>query len=215
MKPCVDDASNDLMAARPDDADGAEQLVERYAERVYRLALRIAGAKEDAEEVVEEALLAATRTVHSFAEESALGSWIYRTVGRVAHHRFKRRQQIGATAPDDVMPSLAPDGHFEPMDDWSARIDEPAVQGELGVVLAAAIDALPADYRTALILNDVEGAPKRAIADILDVDVSTMKAHVHRARLFVRKRLSEHFECGKPAARDRENRSPAVPHPIG
>ena len=104
MKPCVGNANIVAMAPRPDDPDGAEQLVERYAERVYQLALRIAGIEDDA---------------------------------------------------DDVMPSLAADGHFQLMGDWSARFDEPAVQGELGVIVAAAIDALPADYRTALILNDV------------------------------------------------------------
>jgi RNA polymerase sigma-70 factor (ECF subfamily) len=139
---------------------------------------------------------------------------MYRTVGRAAHHRFKRRH-AGAAAPADGVPSLAADGHFEPMDDWSARIDEPAMRGELGVILSAAIDALPADYRTALILHDVEGALKCDIADILDVDVPTVNSRVHRARLFVRKRLSEYFESGKSAVRDRVNRSPGAPHPIG
>jgi PhnB protein len=213
MKPCVGNANIAVMAPRPDDPDGAEQLVERYAARVYQLALRIAGVKDDAEEIVEEALLAASHTVPSFEDESAFGSWIYRTVGRAAHQRFKRWQHIGAPVPDDVMPSLAADGHFQPMDDWSARIDEPAVQGELGVIVTAAIDALPADYRTALILNDVEGASKPAIADILEVDVPTVNSRVHRARLFVRKRLSEHFGSGKSARRNRVNRSPGMPHP--
>jgi len=105
MKPCVGNANIAVMAPRPDDPDGAEQLVERYAARVYRLALRIAGVKDDAEEVVEEVLLAASHTVPSFVDESAFGSWIYRAVGRAAHQRFKRWQHIGAPVPDDVMPS--------------------------------------------------------------------------------------------------------------
>jgi DNA-directed RNA polymerase specialized sigma24 family protein len=53
MRPFVDDPGIDLMAAHLDGPDGAEQFVERHAERVYRLALRIAGVKDDAEEVVE------------------------------------------------------------------------------------------------------------------------------------------------------------------
>jgi RNA polymerase sigma-70 factor, ECF subfamily len=65
--------------------------------------------------------------------------------------------------------------------------------------LKEAIDALPADYRTALILHDVEGVSDPHIAEILGVDASAVRSRVHRARLFVRKRLSEYFESATAA----------------
>jgi len=65
------------------------------------------------------------------------------------------------------------------------------------MIVGEAIDALPADYRTALVLHDVEGLSWPDIVDVLDVDVPAVKARVHRARLFVRQRLSEYFETNK------------------
>jgi RNA polymerase sigma-70 factor (ECF subfamily) len=188
------DAARVAAPQRLDDLDGIVQLVERYGERAYRLALRIAGSREDVEEAVEHALLKASR-IGSFKDESALASWIDRTVAHAAHQRRKRLQHIGEASLDAAAPSLAADGHFGPLDDWSRRLDEPTLQVGLRTSLAEAIDALPADYRTALLLHDVEGMPRPDIAEILDVDVPVMKAYVHRARLFVRKRLSDYFEA--------------------
>jgi RNA polymerase sigma-70 factor (ECF subfamily) len=83
------------------------------------------------------------------------------------------------------------------MEDWSARIDQPALRRGLQTIVGEAIDALPADYRTALVLHDVEGVSRPDIADVLDVDVSSVKSRVHHARLFVQQRLSEYFEMGR------------------
>jgi RNA polymerase sigma-70 factor, ECF subfamily len=212
----VGDADTNLMAAPSlGDPDGAEQFVERYGDRLYRLALRITGVQEDAEGALEDALRMAAPTINSFTDESALRSWIYRTVAYTAHQKRKRRQHVDTAALDDVVPLLNADGHFEPMDDWSTRIDEPALQGELRSSLVEAIDALPADYGTALVLHDVEGASKQEIAEILDIDVPGVNSRVHRARLFVRERLSGYFESSKSGPRIGLNPSSRAEHPIG
>jgi RNA polymerase sigma-70 factor, ECF subfamily len=196
MELCVGDTERDLIAApRVGDLDGAEWLVERYGERAYRLAWRITGAVDDAEAATQNALLTAARAIHSVADEPALESWIYRTVAREAAERRRRRQPGDERALDAVVEALPSDGrHFEPMEDWSARIDEPALRGGLQTIILEAIDSLPADYRTALVLHDVEGVSRPDIADVLDVDVAAVKARVHRARLFLQQRLSEYFE---------------------
>jgi len=66
--------------------------------------------------------------------------------------------------------------------------------GGCGRALTAAIDALPPDYRTALVLHDVEGVANSEIAETLGVGLPTVKSRVHRARLFVRQRLSTYLE---------------------
>src|SRR4029450_6786100 len=81
MKLCADEARIALMTTRTDDLDGVEQLVERHAERLYRLAMRITGVKEDAEAVVEDALRAAISTMHVFGDEAAFAAWSHRAVG--------------------------------------------------------------------------------------------------------------------------------------
>ena len=191
------DVDADLVEAlRRGDPDAADQLVERHGDRVYRLAARITAMSQDAEEVAQDGLLTVARKIHMFKGGSAFGSWIDRITVAAAYQKLRtRRRQAEEIALDDVLPALDWNGrHFEPMDDWSGRVDERGVQAKLRQVMTKAIDALPPDDRTALVLHDVEGVSNSGIAEILGVDASSVKSRVHRARLFARKRLSEYFE---------------------
>jgi RNA polymerase sigma-70 factor (ECF subfamily) len=190
------DADAELVEAlRRQEADATERLVERFGDRVYRLTMRITGSREDAEEAAQDALWTAARRIDSFKGESAFGSWLYRIAANSAYQKLRtRKQRSREIAMDEVLPSLDGDGrHFEPMDDWTNRVDERALQGELRHVLEEAIDALPADYRTALVLHDVEGLSNPDIAESLGISLPAVKSRVHRSRLFVRKRLSEYL----------------------
>jgi len=193
--PRVDADAELVEALRREEPDAAERLVERYGDRVYRLAMRITGLNEDAEEAAQDALWTAARKIHMFKGESAFGSWVYRITANAAYQKLRtRRQKAAEIAIDDVLPSLDGDGrHFEPMDDWSNRVDEQALQGELRRVLQEAIDGLPADYRTALVLHDVEGLSNPDIAEALNISLPAVKSRVHRSRLFVRKHLADYL----------------------
>ncbi|MGH7308093.1 MAG: RNA polymerase sigma factor [Candidatus Rokuibacteriota bacterium] len=180
-------------ALRADVPQAMEQLVERYANRVYRLALRITSSHEDAEEVTQDALWTAGRKVHTFKGESAFGSWVYRITANAAYMKLRsRRATANEIALDDVLPAID-GGHFEPMDDWSLRVDEQTLQNELRGVLEGAIDRLPPDYRTALVLHDIEGLSNPDIAAALGISLPAVKSRVHRSRLFVRKQLAEYL----------------------
>jgi RNA polymerase sigma-70 factor (ECF subfamily) len=194
--PRVDADAELVEALRREEPDAPDRLVERYGDRVYRLAMRITGLKEDAEEAAQDALWTAARKVHMFKGESAFGSWIYRITANAAYQKLRtRRQKASEIALEDVLPSLDGDGrHFEPMDDWSNRVDEQALQGELRRVLQQAIDGLPPDYRTALVLHDVEGLSNPDIAEALNISLPAVKSRVHRSRLFVRKQLADYLK---------------------
>ncbi len=194
-RPRIDPDAALVEALRRDDVEAMEQLVERFADRVYRLALRITGSNEDAEEVTQDALWTAGRKIHTFKGESAFGSWLYRIAANAAYMKLRtRKAKAREIALDDVLPSLDEAGvHFEPMDDWSPSVDEQALQGELRSVLEAAIDELPPDYRSALVLHDVEGMSNPDIAEALGVSLPAVKSRVHRSRLFLRKRLSDYL----------------------
>ncbi|MEK7701222.1 MAG: sigma-70 family RNA polymerase sigma factor [candidate division NC10 bacterium] len=193
----VDGDARLVEALRRDDPEAPEILVERFGDRVYRLALRITGSNEDAEEAAQDALWTAARKIQMFKGESAFGSWLYRITANAAYQKLRaRRAKAAEIALDDVLPALDQDGrHFEPMDDWSNRVDEHALQGELRRVLADAIDALPPDYRTALVMHDVEGLSNPDIADALGISLAAVKSRVHRSRLFVRKRLADYMRA--------------------
>jgi RNA polymerase sigma-70 factor, ECF subfamily len=183
-------------ALRREDPEAPELLVETYGDRVYRLALRITGSNEDAEEVAQDALWTAARKVSTFKGEAAFGSWLYRIAANAAYQKLRaRKAKAHEIAMDDVLPAFDEAGrHFEPMADWSERVDEQALQGELRRVLGAAIDELPPDYRTALVMHDVEGLSNPDIAEALGISLPAVKSRVHRSRLFVRKQLAEYMK---------------------
>ena len=178
-------------ALRRRDSTAAERLLETYGDRVYRLALRITGNGQDAEEVVQDAFWSVLRHIDTFRGESLFGSWIYRITANTAYQKLRRaghrRDEISL---DQVLPILD-DGHhhLDPSGDWSAQIDDPAIQSELRDVLAAAIGELPANHRAVFVLHDVEGLSMAEVVDALGISLATAKTTAHRARLRLRKRL--------------------------
>jgi RNA polymerase sigma-70 factor, ECF subfamily len=182
-----------LQALRRREPMAAEHLIMRYGERAYRLASRITGNGEDAEEVVQDALCTIVRKIDTFRGESAFGSWLYRIVANAAYHKLRGRQRRWRELSlDDVLPVFDANGcHAASMADWSSLVNDPAVRAELRAALTSAIDELPAIYRTVLVLRDVEGQSNSEIAATLGLSVPVVKTRVHRARLFLRKRLAQ------------------------
>src|SRR3989475_3042393 len=178
-------------ALRSREPAAAECLVAKYGDRAYRLATGIAGNSQGAEEVVQDAFWTVVRKIDTFRGESAFGSWVYRIVANAAYQKLRGRQsRRRELSLDEVLPFFDEDGrHVAPMADWSPRVDDPSVQAELRMALTSAIDELPAAYRTVLVLRDVEGRSNLEIAEGLGLSVPVVKTRVHRARLFLRKRL--------------------------
>src|SRR5689334_2265827 len=172
-----------------------ERLIGEYGERAHRLASRITGNGQDAQEVVQDAFWTVVRKIDTFRGESAFGSWLYRIVANAAYQKLRRRRRRRRDVPlDEVLPRFDDAGrHAGPVDDWSCCVDDPALRTELRVVLTTAIDELPATYRTVLVLRDVEGRSNLEIARALGLHLGVVKSRVHRARLFLRKRLGECF----------------------
>jgi RNA polymerase sigma-70 factor (ECF subfamily) len=196
-RPKVDRDATLVESLRRHDAGAAEVLVSTYGDRVYRLAIRITGNEQDAEEVVQDALWTAARKIDTFKGESAFGSWLYRITANAAYQKLRGRQGKRLEVSwDELGPSFDEQSHLaEPFGDWSARIEEPALQTELRTVLKAAIDDLPGDYRTAFVLHDVEGLSNPEIAETLHISLPAVKSRVHRSRLFLRQRLAQYLEA--------------------
>lgn len=192
-RPKVDRDAALLAALRAEAPAATELLVDTYGDRVYRLTHRITGSNEDAEEATQDALWTAARKIDTFKGESQFGSWLYRIAANAAYQKLRSRRGKSSheIALDDVLPALDGDGlHFEPMDDWTPRVDDNAVNGELRDALERAIAELPDDYRTALVMHDVEGMANPDIAETLGISLPAVKSRVHRSRLFVRKKLA-------------------------
>jgi RNA polymerase sigma-70 factor (ECF subfamily) len=177
-----------LEALRCGEPTAVERHIATYGDRAYRLASGITGTTADAEEVVQDAVWIVVRKIHTFRGDSALGTWIYRIVVNAANPKLRERRGAHADVSWDQV-SAALDEHGEPAGDWSARMEDPAVQTDLRMVLTEAISELPADYRAAFLLRDVEGLSNHEISATLGISVAIAKSRAHRARLFLRKRL--------------------------
>jgi len=190
------DPDGSLVAAlRRHDPTAAEDLVAAYGNRAFHLARRITGSAQDAEEAVQDAFLSVTRRIDTFREESAFRSWLYRIVANAAYQRCRNR---GGRSTDISLDHLLPvfdehGRHVTPVADWSMRVDDPARQTELRMVLSTAIEELPGDYRAVVLLRDVQGLSQQETAEALSLTVVNVKTRLHRARLFLRKRLEAHL----------------------
>jgi RNA polymerase sigma-70 factor (ECF subfamily) len=187
---------------RRHEARAAEALVEAYGDRVYRLAIRITGNTLDAEEVAQDALWAASRRIDTFKGAAAFGSWLYRIVTNTAYQKLRTRRSARNEVPWEqlVEPSDENRPPMMPVPGWSAKPYEAAMAGELRVVLESAIGALPDEHRAAFLLRDVEGLTHSEIASTLNVAPGTIKSRVHRARLFLRRRLDPYLANGARVA---------------
>ena len=195
--PRVDRDAALLEGLRRGDEAASELLLDTYGDRVYRLAIRITGNEQDAEEVAQDALWTAARKIGTFKGESAFGSWVYRITANTAYQKLRgRRGRRNEVLWEDVQPAFDDQRrHVEPVTDWSGKVEEPALQTELRTVLTSAINDLPEDYRTAFLMHDVEGLSNPEIAETLHLSLPAVKSRVHRSRLFLRERLSRYMEA--------------------
>jgi RNA polymerase sigma-70 factor, ECF subfamily len=179
---------------RVQDRRAVEELVARFGPRTYRLAVRITGKPEDAQEVTQDVMWAVVRKIDTFKGESALGSWIYRITANAAYQKLRGRRDRDQVSWEEILPAFDADGHFaEPVQDWTHAFEDPALQAEARARLREAIDSLPPDYRTAFVLHDMEERPNPEIAELLGISLPAVKSRVHRSRLFLRQRLAEYF----------------------
>jgi len=207
----VDRHADLVEALRRQETGAIEALVALYGDRVYRLAVRITGNQHDAEEAVQDAFLNVVRKIDTFRGDSAFGSWVYRIVSNAAYEKVRRRPQAFLEIPvDEVLPPFDEDGrHAGVLTDWSSSLDDPAVQAELRAVLSSAVSELPAHYRAVTVLYDVEGLSMAEVADALGITVPAAKTRAHRARLWLRERLSLFMASAEARPRRRSGRSSA------
>lgn len=165
---------------RQGDAGAFEEMYRAHAGRLFSLILRMVGAAQDAEDLLQEVFLTAHRKLGSFRGESTLGTWLYRLAVNQCLDFLRGRQNRMARATD----SLDEEGAPEPAQ--AAPLVPPAVTR---LDLERAIAALPQGCRTAFVLHDVEGLEHREIAQMLGVSEGTSKSQVHKARMKLRAAL--------------------------
>ncbi|HHT9126944.1 MAG TPA: RNA polymerase sigma factor [Candidatus Brocadiia bacterium] len=176
------------------DESAFEKIMERFQPRVYRLAYRITNSAVDAEDVTQNVFLILHNKIASFKGESALFSWVYKITLNASWEILRNRKRESHVSIEQYLPQFKEDGrHVEPILDWSNRPDEITTRKEAQVLVRKAIDGLSAEYKTVLILRDIEGLPSKETAEILDLTVPAVKSRLRRARLCIKGRLAGYF----------------------
>jgi RNA polymerase sigma-70 factor, ECF subfamily len=163
-----------------------EELVRRHADRLYAVVVRFVGQPDEAEEVTQEAFLRAWRSIGRFQGRSQFFTWLYRIGINEAKRRAERRPPPGSVTSLEEKP-------IEDPPDWTDAPESRAEQHDLRRVLERAIRALPIEYRTPLILRDVEGLSTREAAEVMELREAAFKSRLHRARLAVREAVEEYL----------------------
>jgi RNA polymerase sigma-70 factor, ECF subfamily len=156
-----------------------ERLVERYYQRIDRLAQQVVRHPMAAEDITQEVFLRAYRALPRFRGDASFYSWLYRIAINLCFN-YLRRQANHVSAADEPEVSALPVAA-----DPSALLENQ----ERERLVRRAIDALPAHYRVAIILRDLEGFSYHEIADILSIPLGTVKSRINFGKRLLRESL--------------------------
>lgn len=164
-------------------------LVAEHQRMVVQLAVNLLGDRDEALDLSQEVFLRVFRTIHRFRGQSSLRTWIYRIAVNQARnrHRFWRRRHRA----DQVSLDAHVAAHGEFLSGREAGPDRVLAQKELAARLQRALDGLPFDQRTAIVLREIDGLSYDEIAYSLGVAVGTVKSRLTRARQALRLELRE------------------------
>ena len=162
---------------------GFESLHDQFRSRVLRYVARLVG-EADAEDVTQAVMLKVNEGLARFRGDSDVSTWIYRiaTNAAIDKLRGKRIQAVSETeleSDSDNVPSAA----------QTASVETTAIREEMSACIAEFVTRLPENYKTVMILSDLEGFKNDEIASILGLNLDTVKIRLHRAREKLRKEL--------------------------
>ena len=161
------------------DTAAFEPLVEKYRQRVWRLAYQVLHDREEAWDVAQEAFVRAFHSLSSFRGQSAFYTWLFRITVNVATDRHRQRgAQARAFGPERV----TEEEWARSMPDPGRGPDQEATRAEQRERIRRALDALPPKARTIIMLSDVEGLSYREIAEVLNCPIGTVMSRLHNAR---------------------------------
>jgi RNA polymerase sigma-70 factor (ECF subfamily) len=172
---------------RSGDSAAFEIMVREYGGRMLAAARRLVRTEEDARDAVQEAFLAAFRSIHSFAGSSRLSTWLHRIAVNAALMKLRSRRRRREDSIEDLLPRFRDDGTWvESRVDWDTPSDGLLERREIRAAVRSAIDRLPASYRAVLMLRDIEELDTDETATALGTTRNAVKIRLHRARQALR-----------------------------
>ena len=178
-----------LDALRTGDKAEIAILVEIFMDRVYRLALRMTGSEQDAEDITQETFIKVIKSLPDFEGRSQLATWIYRIAMNESLMNLRRRKPAVSTVEIDAG-NEEEDGAEIEIIDWAAQPEAELLDSEGKQQLDLAIARLPESMRSVFTLRDLQGLSIEETASVLGISIPNVKTRLLRARLKLRQDLS-------------------------
>lgn len=178
------------------DESALEEIINRYGDKVYRSAFRITRDHHSAEEVLQEVFLTLIKKLETFRGDARFSSWLYRVTLNEGYMYLRSNRKYGS---DISLDNYVPYDRYGTLydritdKDWSGKPDEALFGREAMETIEKAVNELGEPYRIVFHLRDIEGLSGEETGKILGLSLSAVKSRLHRARLFLRDKLSDYF----------------------
>ncbi|MEZ5362421.1 MAG: RNA polymerase sigma factor [Bryobacterales bacterium] len=174
---------------REGDREAFNELVERHASKIFRLARHITKNDAEASDVLQDAFLKAYSRLDQFQGDAKFYTWLVRIAVNEALMRLRKRRGDKTVSLDQDVETEDGSMRREVADEGEDP-EEAYGREEMREILERAIDSLSDTYRSVFVLRDVEGLSTEETADMLDLSISAVKSRLLRARLQLRDKLS-------------------------
>lgn len=173
--------------------DAFEDLIGSYEKKAYNIAYRIMGNEEDAKDMAQEAFIKIYKSIQNFREESSFSTWLYRIVTNVCLDELRKRKKEKLVPlelnieTDKGTAVVELSAEKETPEDIFERVEKKQI-------IQNAIFSLGEDYKTVIILRDIQGFGYEEIAAILNCSLGTIKSRINRARNMLKEKLRYQLE---------------------
>jgi RNA polymerase sigma-70 factor (ECF subfamily) len=173
--------------------DAFEELISGYEKKAYNIAYRIMGNEEDAKDMAQEAFIKIYKSIQNFREESSFSTWLYRIVTNVCLDELRKRKKANLVPlemnieTDKGSAIIELSAEKETPEDICERVEKKEL-------IQNAISSLAEDYKTVIILRDIQGFGYEEIATMLNCSLGTIKSRINRARNLLKDKLRHELE---------------------
>ena len=194
VKTNVTSSELDIDALLEGNPDEFEKLVRQESARLFRIIARLIGDDSEAESIMQETYLQAFQRLHTFRRESKFTTWLYAigiNLARAQRRKLSRTVPLGDQDIEQMQPTFSRGMYREQPESWDPQ--KIALKNERKSLVHEAIDKLPSDYRTVLLLRDIEEHSTDDVALMLEISSGAVRVRLHRARQALKKLLDPHF----------------------
>lgn len=188
------DESALVAALRRDESAAHETFVWRFGGRMLATARRFLPCEQDCYDAVQDAFISAFQAIDKFEGNSKLGTWLHRILVNACLMKLRSRSRRHEVSIDDLLPKFDDSGHHRrSMPRWRQPADDQLQCDETRTLVRRCIDMLPDDFRSVLLLRDIEELNTDETAATLKITPGAVKTRLHRARQALRTLLEPHF----------------------